>query len=76
MNGWAFILLVWLQGASVPQFDVSLWFDGDLTECQEAKEAFKPVYKVGAPHPLFKVTVTGFKMFCLRLPRPVEEEAT
>lgn len=76
MTGWAFILMVWLAGADRPQVDASLWLNDDLTKCQEAERKFRHLYEVGEPHPVLGETVTGFKTFCLRMPKPAEGRET
>lgn len=76
MNGFAFILMVWLQGALAPQTDISVWISGEQENCENLARQFETIYKVGKPHPVFGGMVTGLESFCLHAPKPPDGEPT
>lgn len=76
MTGWAFILLVWLEGLPQPVQDASLYIKGDLPECQEHEANVRDLYEVGAAHPVYGVKIVGWRTWCLRMPKPAEGEET
>lgn len=75
MTGWAFILLVWLQGAPGPVQDASI-YSHTRAECEANVKLAHERYEIGAPHPVLGIPVRGIHAECLEIEKPPEGERT